>query len=743
MNRNLRSLSCAHALRFVLVSLAVLSCATYGGMAQGNVHVSGRTVNITGRTLDGKGVPVFAATVVLVSDSSIWTSSDMDGNFSIPIPSVEDTLHFICMGYKDLLVPVRDIVREGVRDFVLEEAGLVLQGVTVTAQNPISERSAVSVINAMDIYMNPMSQADPLKAISLLPSHTGTDESANPSFRGSSADRSVITLNGIPVYNPVRSSQLNNQGFFSIFNPEVIGNEYVHPGNPPLTYGNTSAGLVEIESISGIDRDRLQLSLGLASAGLFLSKRIRQDRSFVQAWTNFQFSDAFIGIQRKYYPETDRFWNVDAGINFYGRIGQGMDFKSYTYFLKEGYSGRDGSLNYYGPVTYGNIRVLGANSLRYIYGGSTVTLNAGADWSNPGTVFGNILSEENETQLFVSLNWKQRLHADLNLQAGVSFEHHLYRLEGHTPAFFFALSPDAPAVHMDTSSTNTVLEAYVYSNWDITRKLLLSAGVRSNIPVSGRQRCYLSGQLALKYSFGPEHWVRLSAGRYNSYSRPDFYQWTFNHLTSDQLSLDYSLTVRNTSLGAAVYMKKENGRTATGMMQYDVFDRSDIIGAEVAFSQVFLKNFKFSLSNTFLSQRVMIDSVFCRGPRSLEWFVKSSLEYGNPDLFTVALSYTTRPGTLYSSVSGSVFVPEAGTYMPLYMDWYDTRYPTYHRLDLTVNRYIPLGRYAITLYLSVNNLLDTKNPGSVLYNADYTESSWLYLQRRSLYFGIVFSMTGN
>lgn len=157
---------------------------------------------------------------------------------------------------------------------------------------------------------------------------------------------------------------------------------------------------------------------------------------------------------------------------------------------------------------------------------------AGADWRNPGTVFGNILSEENVTQLFVSLNWKQRLHADLNLQAGVSFEHHLYRLEGHAPAFFFALSPDAPAVHMDTSSTNTVLEAYVYSNWDITQKLLLSAGARSNIPVSGRQRWYLSGQLALKYSFGPEHWVRLSAGRYNSYSRPDFYQWTFNHLTS-------------------------------------------------------------------------------------------------------------------------------------------------------------------------------------------------------------------
>lgn len=734
MSRSLRSLSSAHALRFVLVLLALLSCAAYGGMAQNNV---------SGRTVTGKGEPIFAVTVLLVSDNSVWTSSDMDGNFSIPVQSIKDTLHFICMGYKDLLAPVSDIVREGISDFILEEDNLILPGVTVTAQNPISERSTVYVINAMDIYMNPMSQADPLKAISLLPSHTGTDESANPSFRGSSSDRSVITLNGIPVYNPVRSSQLNNQGFFSIFNPEVIGNEYVHPGNPPLTYGNTSAGLVEIESKCGINRDMLQLSLGLASTGLFLSKLIRQDRSFVQAWTNYQFSDAFIGMQRKYYPETDRFWNVDAGINFYGRVGQHMDFKSYMYFLKEGYSGRDWSLNYYGPVTYGNVRVLGANSFRYMSGGSTVSLNAGADWSNPGTVFGNILCEENETQLFASLNWKQQFHADFNFQTGITFEHHRYRMWGHAPAFFFALSPDDPVIYTDTVSTNTILEAYVYSNWDITRKLLLSAGVRSNIPVSGRQRWYLSGQLALKYSFGSDHWVRLSAGRYNSYSRPDFYQRAFNHLTSDQLSLDYSLTVKRTSINAAVYMKIENGRTATGMMQYNVFDRSDIIGAEVAFSQVFLKNFKLSLSNTFLRQRVMIDSVFYLGPRSLEWFVKSSLEYSNPDLFTVAISYTTHQGMLYSSVSGSVFVPEAGTYMPLYMDWYDTRYPTYHRIDLTVNRYIPLGKYALTLYLSVNNLLDTKNPGSVFYNMDYTENSWLYLQRRSFYFGVVFSMAGN
>lgn len=715
----------------LIIVSAVLSCASYICPAQDT---------ISGRVITPKGDPVFAATVVLTSDSGIWTSSDMDGYFTLAVPSGQDTLHFICMGYKDLYVPVETAISGHIRDFILKEDLITLQGVTVTAKNPISERSATAIINTMDIYMNPVSQADPLKAISLLPSHTGVDESANPSFRGSRADRSIVTLNGVPVYNPVRSSQLNNQGFFSIFNPEVMENEYVHPGNPPLTYGNTSAGLVEIETAGSIGQDQLQMSLSLASAGLFLSKRIKNGRSFIQAWSNYQFSDAFIGIQRKYYPEIQHFWNADAGINFYGRIGKHTELKSYAYFLKEGYDGRDGSLNYYGPVTYGNTRALSANSLRHISGIHTVSLNFGADWSNPGTTFGNILSKETKTQAFASLNYKLLLHPDLNIQTGISLEHLRYSLHGRFPAYFYALSPEAPTAPIDAASACTLLEAYAYSNWDITQKLLLTAAVRSNIPVTNGQKWYLSGQLSLKYSFRPDHYLKLSGGRYNSHSMPNYYLWTFNHLTSNQLSLDYSLRAGNTALDAAVYIKNEDGRTAKGMEIFETTDRADILGVEAAFSQIFLKNFKFSISNTFIRQRVMIDSVFYRGPENLAWFIKSSIEYSNPELFTIALSYTTRPGTLYSSVSGSAFIHETGTYMPLYSDWYDTGYPAYHRLDLTLNKYIPLGRCALTLYLSVNNLLDTKNPAKILYNTDYTFRSYLYLQRRSFYFGLVFTL---
>ena len=92
-------------------------------------------------------------------------------------------------------------------------------------------------------YTNPLAAGDALKAITILPSSTNTDETANPALRGSSADRTRIMFNGVPIYSPVRNSQLNGLGNFSLFNTEMIHNMYVYASNPPLTFGNTSAGL--------------------------------------------------------------------------------------------------------------------------------------------------------------------------------------------------------------------------------------------------------------------------------------------------------------------------------------------------------------------------------------------------------------------------------------------------------------------------------------------------------------------
>lgn len=64
-----------------------------------------------------------------------------------------------------------------------------LKDVTIVVKDPISEKFSVQKLGKMDIYLNPASNADPLKAISILPASTNVEETANPSLRGGSADR--------------------------------------------------------------------------------------------------------------------------------------------------------------------------------------------------------------------------------------------------------------------------------------------------------------------------------------------------------------------------------------------------------------------------------------------------------------------------------------------------------------------------------------------------------------------------
>ncbi|CEN38647.1 conserved hypothetical protein [Capnocytophaga canimorsus] len=181
-------------------------------------------------------------------------------------------------------------------------------------KDPISEKFAVKKLNSLDIYFNPAANADPLKAITTLPASTNTDESANPSLRGGSPDRSRVYLNGSPVLNPVRFSRNDGLGNFSLFNTELIDKQYVYSSNPPLNFGNSSAGLVEIETNTQKISEFTQVSLALSNIGLMRNQKLGKN-NFTQIYANYQFSDAIIGLNRKSLDQLQHFSTFDLGAN--------------------------------------------------------------------------------------------------------------------------------------------------------------------------------------------------------------------------------------------------------------------------------------------------------------------------------------------------------------------------------------------------------------------------------------------
>jgi len=689
---------------------------------------------INGVIKNKKGDPVFAANVYLKSTPQKGATTDFDGNFKLKIEDFNDTLIVSFIGFitKEILLASIDFNKE--LNIILKEDAQTLDALIITARDPISEQFSVVKIQKLDIYFNPISKGDPLLSITSLPASTTTDETANPSLRGSSADRSRVILNGVPIYKPVRASQLNNAGFFSLFNPEIIDNLYVYASNPPLTYGNTSAGLVEIQTIKNLESNQLQLSTSLASVGVFLSQKIKKDVSFVQVYSNYQFSDAFIGIQEKQFPNISDFKTKDAGINFHTKIGKKIEFNSYNYFIDENFNGFNEHFTYRGKVTTKNKRFFTVNNLKYYTKSGVFSFNNSLNTSKQNFNFGNITSKNKTNQIFSSLGYKWFFNESLDLQFGVSYDYQQTKFDDSTPTFYYALSPSSPSSNSETSISNNILETYLYAKWDVNDNFIISTGIRSNIPVEN-QAYYLSSQLSLKYSLNKRQSFLLSGGRYHNYSTPNFFSKQYNLQSSDQIALDYTYRLKNTLVTAATYLKNETSEQI--LDAFFTIDKVNTFGVELFFEHNFYKYFKFTLANSFINQTVTIDNKNYKGQNDFDYLLKTTFQYNNPKLFTLALTYIARPGTYYNPITGSNFDSNTGFYEPIFgEELFSLQYNNYNRFDLSISKYMKFKKSALIPFASLNNVLNQKNESQILFDADYSSNRFNYFQFRNIYIGI-------
>jgi hypothetical protein len=692
---------------------------------------------LKGVVKDSNGNPVFAANVYLKNNPQKGIVTDLDGNFSLSINNITDTLIVSFIGYNTTKIALRSIQVNELLNIVLKEDSKTLAEVFITAQDPISEKFSVVKLDKLKIYLNPISQGDPLKAITSLPASTTTDESASPSLRGSSADRTRVVLNNVPIYNPVRNSQINGIGNFSIFNPEIINKQYVYASNPPLTYGNTSAGLIEIETINELPVNQLQLSASLASTGLFISQKIKKN-SFVQAFGNLQFSSAFIGINKPNIAILNSFFTRDLGVNFHSNIGKRISLNSFNYFINEGYDVNIEELTYSGKSLAEKTRFFTVNNLKYHTDNGVLSVNNGIDNSLKKFSFGNIVSENQTNQVFTSADYRWFVSDNFTLQSGISLDYQRSIFNDSIPVYYYALSPKSPNFRADTTIFNTLPEAYSYITWNINDQWTLSSGLRSNIPLNN-QSFYLSYQLGLKYRINKNQSFLLSGGKYHNYSTPNYYSKKFALLSSYQFALDYSFEYKNTSLTAATYYKNENGEQRNSLF-YSI-DNQNTFGIEFYFEQSFKKYFKLMFSNTFMNQISKINSISFRGEKDYNYFIKTSLNYNNPKIFSFTLSYLSRPGDYYTPVAISFFDDQINYYQPIFSNNINSsQCKAYNRIDISINRYIKFDKTALIVFASLNNILNTKNESEVLYNTDYTKVHFSNYELRTIYFGLVWQL---
>ncbi len=236
----------------------VLSLSPAGGLAQ-----QGGTVD--GRVRDEEGAAVYAATVVLLREDTVerLAESDRLGFFRMSeVAPGSYRLRIFRLGHAASEEDVA--VAAGVRielEVVLPRAAIEVAGVSVEAARS-RERirfeevagATVRELTIEDLRRIPgVAEADVLCAIEVLPGVVSTsDFSSAFHVRGGSADQNLILLDGLPVLSPFHLG-----GLFSVFNADMLARAQLSSGGFPARFGGRVSSVLDIESDPGDGRFRM------------------------------------------------------------------------------------------------------------------------------------------------------------------------------------------------------------------------------------------------------------------------------------------------------------------------------------------------------------------------------------------------------------------------------------------------------------------------------------------------------
>ena len=723
----------------VMMRLGILLCwwllcasATYA-QQQPVPHIQGVVRAKTGAAIQN-------ASVRWLTNERKGVYTNAKGEFGLKFPTEageSDVLIVSHVGYYEQSLTVAATQQDSLV-IVMESQDRMLDVVTVQAKNSITDEFSVSRLTSTDIYQNPNSFADPLRALTNLAVSTNTDESANPDLRGSASARSVVIYNEVPIYNPVRNAQINGVGSFSLFNTELIHQLLAYGSNPPLIYDGSTAGLIEVESTRKLDNPGTQIGASMAGAGFLTAQRFKKS-GFLQVYGNLQFSPIFLAANRRGFEQLRSFGSQDAGVNVNNKLSEKISLNVFSYGINEWFNGqlvRSNSINAAAGQRQRNFNVL---NVRYQHGNHKLTINHGSSFMQTGYRAGNIDTDTYEQQLFGSINYRNQLNRFVSVQSGLSAENNRLRSQRKGPKFPYAVNADQPQVSDTLRLSNTNVEAYGYVKVNVDEKWYGGVGVRTNIP-NRQQVPYTSYQGSFRYKPNALHSFLIAAGKYYQYNVPSYTNENYNLLSSEQVEVEYQLTINRLSIQVAGFSKHERGNEFDGMI--DSTQTRTIRGIEFSMEKRFGKTFRWWLANTLLDARVQTKSSAYRASNSMNYFLRTSLSWQAPGRIEAGAIYTHRPGRLYTPVTSAEFRPEANGYEPIFSEQRNSaRYSPYSALGLTMNRTFSLGsKIGAIVYLTVNNVADRLNERSYRFTPDFTTFQAIYYQRRSFYVGCVLQL---
>ena len=668
--------------------------------------------------------PLPFANVYLKADIIKGTVTGTDGAFVLFVENkfLTDTLVISFIGFKEKKVPVNALSDKSNNIYIYQKTHNIKEA-TVKAKRVISEEFTIEKINQLDIYLNPLSKADPLLSVNGMAASTTTDESASISLRGSSPTETGIFFNEVPVYDAVRFQQLNGIGTFSIFNTSVVDKMLIFPSNPPIEYGNTTSGLVSIYTSDDLPEKSNSISLSLANIGVYFSGNIRK-KTGLTVFSNYQPSDVFVGLNSESMRDLKSFNTTDLGILVNQKINNKTFYKIFSYSNTEGFEIGIRHPGYTGNFSQDKQRTFLVSNFIKKFNNGELSINNGLSISDEKYKYGNTDIDIRKNDLYGAISFLF-FPDKISFKTGYSIDYRLQKTNGNFPLYYYAIDPSSPVTEVNSSSQVPIHECFAYIKYYLTKKIVIGGGSRKNIPVA-EQDSYLSYQLNL--SFDPDKFssINISAGSYNKYNPPTNEITETYFINNYQYSVDYKYSGKKIEISQALFYKNATINN----------NPEKIKGAEFFVKYFVTDRLNSQLSYTFIDA-VKKEEVTFPSQTDLNYFIRSSISYtfiGNLNISAVILMHQ---GTYYQPVTGSTLDNITNTYIPVYSDKTEMkRLPDYSKIDLNISRIFSINdSWNIIGFLGINNLTNKNNVREINYNNDYTQSFNEYFSKRTIYFG--------
>ena len=202
------------------------------------------------------------------------------GKYEIELPIGDHHLQFSYVGFQTYETSVTVGQKPKTLNVKLQPEVTKLSEVQVTSQKPdrnVSEMAmSVQSLDMITIKKIPalMGEVDVIKTIQLLPGVQAASEgSSGFSVRGGGTDQNLILLDDAPIYNASHFL-----GFFSVFNNDVVKEATLYKGDIPANYGGRLSSVLDVKV-----KDEMPKKLsGTGGVGLVTSRLMLETPAFEQ-----------------------------------------------------------------------------------------------------------------------------------------------------------------------------------------------------------------------------------------------------------------------------------------------------------------------------------------------------------------------------------------------------------------------------------------------------------------------------